>query len=132
MRVDRLIGVPYRDRGRDPQTGLDCWGLVLAAQREIFGRDLSRHEIPYACATALPSASAALLAGAQDETLWAPVETVRPGDVVTLRVLGWVAHCGVMIDWRTMLHTMLGHDSCLERVDSSKWGGRVAGYYRPR
>ena len=48
-----LVGVPFRPQGRDPQSGLDCVGLCLAAYRiptELVRRDYRirgdfRHEV---------------------------------------------------------------------------------------
>jgi cell wall-associated NlpC family hydrolase len=31
------LGAPYRWRGRDPETGIDCWGLVVHALQHAFG-----------------------------------------------------------------------------------------------
>ena len=78
--AERLVGTPFRWRGRDPARGLDCLGLVLAAL-EAIGRParaptdyrLRRLEIE----RFLTAAAAAGLA----ETARAP----EPGDILLLR-----------------------------------------------
>ena len=38
-----LIGVKYRYKGRDPDIGLDCLGLVIVAAKRLFG--ITMHEL---------------------------------------------------------------------------------------
>lgn len=35
LAAEGLLGVPFRFRGRDPRTGLDCVGMVVAALRAV-------------------------------------------------------------------------------------------------
>lgn len=37
--IERAIGVPYLDHGRD-YSGWDCWGLCVVAYRDVFGIEL--------------------------------------------------------------------------------------------
>lgn len=52
------------------------------------------------------------------------------GDVVLLRVMGEPGHIGIMINAHEMLHCMEGIETCIERLDSARWRGRVIGYWR--
>ncbi len=38
-----LIGVKYRYKGRDPNIGLDCLGLIMVASKRLFGIEI--HEL---------------------------------------------------------------------------------------
>ena len=34
--LDKYIGIPYVPHGRDPNIGLDCWGLILVLVNEVL------------------------------------------------------------------------------------------------
>jgi len=34
--IDKYLGVPYVDNGRDPSIGLDCWGLLICILKDLF------------------------------------------------------------------------------------------------
>lgn len=38
MKINDYLFVPYRERGRDIKTGLDCWGLVKHVRENVFFR----------------------------------------------------------------------------------------------
>lgn len=40
IRIDDLIGVPFVEFGRDPNKGLDCYGLVIEVEKR-FGKKLN-------------------------------------------------------------------------------------------
>jgi hypothetical protein len=35
--VDKYVGIPYVDNGRDPAVGLDCWGFVISIIKDLYG-----------------------------------------------------------------------------------------------
>lgn len=38
MQINDYLFVPYKERGRDIETGLDCWGLVRHVRANVFNR----------------------------------------------------------------------------------------------
>ena len=129
--MERLIGIPYEDRGRSTK-GADCWGLVRLAHRTLTGGDLPDYSATYASSDA-PEGAAAAVRRHQADGLYAPVEPgeERQGDIIVLKVAGWPAHCGMVTRPGWMLHTLRGHDSALERYRTPKWERRVDAFWRP-
>lgn len=95
MTTDRwqhLIGTPFVWGGRDPSTGLDCWGLARAVVPAL----------PDYEADNLPDAVAVWRA---EHTAWPRVDHPRPGDVVLLGTTHTVRHAGVLVEPGQILHT---------------------------
>lgn len=121
-----FVGLPFVDHGRD-RAGVDCWGLAKLALEEHFGigglpdftsqyrhaRDRALHEV-FAC----------------EIERWQRVEIPAPGDVVVLRYAGRPMHVGLVVAPGLMLTVDRGTASCVERLDSHRWLGRIEGYYR--
>jgi len=79
LAAERLVGVPFRLHGRDPERGLDCVGLVLAALETVGRRArvasyrLRMREV------------GGLLAAASEAGLVEASGPIRPGDVLLVR-----------------------------------------------
>jgi cell wall-associated NlpC family hydrolase len=58
------------------------------------------------------------------------VEQPQRGDIVLLRVMGEPGHIGIMLSPDEMLHCMGGTETCIERIHSPRWKGRIIGYWR--
>lgn len=125
--MQHLIGIPYRNLGRDPEQGLDCWGLLRVFYREFMGLDLPSYTDAYADAFDRIATSRAIDA---HQNQWHCVTTPEFGDAVLCRLSGHACHVGVYIGNNQMLHTQTGHDSALDRIDGIKWKNRIAGFYR--
>lgn len=59
-----------------------------------------------------------------------PVDKPERGDVALLKVFGEPGHIGIMLNDREMLHCVGGANTCIERLQSSRWKGRIIGYWR--
>lgn len=127
-----LVGIPYRDLGRD-RSGVDCWGLVRLALAEMAGLDVPSYAGLYADAGEMAEI-AELIGGARTAGAWRPIEieAVRPLDVILFRRGRFDAHVGVVLDpgRRMMLHAAQGHGSRLEQWTSPLWASRLIGFYR--
>ncbi len=122
-----LIGVPYRERGRD-MTGLDCWGVCLLAARDLYGISLPEYFyteqdiLPHACEhirreTGLPH--------------WQPVRAPYPqGAIHIFRIKGFETHCGIHLGGSDFLHSLAGRNSCVESLDSVLWSHCRTGTYQ--
>jgi cell wall-associated NlpC family hydrolase len=78
--AESLVGTPFRFRGRDPHSGLDCIGLVITALQRIGSG--SPPVPPYAMRQRdfAPMLTAATAAGFESVH-----DVVRPGDLLLLR-----------------------------------------------
>lgn len=130
------IGIPFAERGRRRDEGLDCWGLVRLVYAERFGATLPSFETTYgsvadaagvaqvveACTRGNDSAPAA----------WTPVErsSARCGDLVQFHIGGGFVHVGIVLTPTRMLHVMRGTDSCIERFDGPVWERRLVSCLR--
>lgn len=125
---NKYIGIPYKAGGRD-RTGCDCWGLVYLVLKEQFGKT-----IPIFDGLKGPTPEESTLLFDINRPL---VDAYMPdipkeGDIVLLRILGKPSHVGVYLGHGLMLHTMIGHDSAVDRVDGPRWAKKIEGFYRVR
>lgn len=132
IHINDLIGVPFRDGGRNISTGLDCWGLVM----EVYARlgikvpDYGK-TIPSAYSS-LEIGKKAKDAGATGE--WEKVDCPAFGDLVAMHtdmsVPGIVNHFGVYINDGRFLHTVKNRNVHIAKTSAIEWGHRIVGYYR--
>lgn len=125
------VGIPFVDRGRDAQRGLDCWGLV-------------RHWYQHELGVLLPNLDEAPSGEHHPELLpalieaqarqWRAVSAPERGDVLVLRHRHAITHVavyvGVHFGRRRFLHTLRDQDSSYADLDSPFWLPRLAGVYR--
>ncbi len=126
--LPKLIGIPYLSGGRNPAVGLDCWGIVRTASKELFD-----HEVPdysgYVDSTD-PDQTLHLFENRRAWQVITPGQE-QPGDVVILRVIGYPVHAGLMLERGCFIHSIRGRNSCLERyTPGSHWERRIEGFYR--
>lgn len=120
------IGIPYRSRGANADEGLDCWGLVCLYYRQQFQIGLPTYlDGPRAKESGVPAFVHQQLA-----VQWQATSEPALGDLLVLNVLGRPFHVGIWIGNQKMLHTLDGHASVIERIDSPKWASRIEGFYR--
>lgn len=119
--IDRYLGVPFRAGGRDPATGLDCWGLVRAVMADCWGLVLPDPATDSRDEAALEGAVAATRPLVETRPVDRGAEV--PGDLVLLRGLGGrPVHVGVVVRRGWVLHA----DPALGAVCEPLWQGRQA------
>ncbi len=89
VRARALVGVPFRPQGRDPQHGLDCVGLCLAAFRLPAGAARSDYRLR---GDHLDELERALLNGFRS----VKVKQQRPGDLLLMAVAEDQLHLAVV------------------------------------
>jgi cell wall-associated NlpC family hydrolase len=116
--------------GRDPATGLDCYGLVWLFYRQELELEIPAYDDLYADEAEVNEA----LAIARDQQgIWVevPKEDARLGDVALFRSLREVLHVAVMLDRVRFLHL---NESAIyarvEKITSAIWRERLIGVYR--
>jgi len=118
-------GLPYRHMGRDPETGLDCWGLPKDIYKRFLGVDLI-DEANYEKRWFKKGFDFFL------QRLSEQFSAVnRPGflDMVLLKDrLGFANHVGVMLDRNRFIHANKAGVT-ISRI-SDGWRDRVVQFYR--
>lgn len=117
------IGLPYKEGSWGPDE-FDCWGLLAHVYKNEFKIDLLEHMLAYD--------------GVKDKVSrmsehigeWTPVEIPVAGDGVLFLVQGRMPHCGIYVGDGTVLHSVDGIASCIQKIDVPKWKSRFEGYYR--
>lgn len=128
--VADYVGIPYRPLGR-AREGADCWGLVRLVYADRLGIALPAYDGRGFSGRASVADLATLVVDAR-QARWCQVAEGDAAilDVVLLRVHGQPVHVGVLAAPSTMLHSLAGHDSAIDRLDSLMWARRVMGYWR--
>lgn len=124
VKYDDLIGVPYVNGGRDPETGLDCWGLAI----EMFRRQGLRLP-PYLVDATRTELCMSLFESGRPK--WVELEDPEPGCIVLIRFIGnpLPSHCGVYVGYGEFIHA----EHTAVQVDRvARWGPRIIGYFKPR
>jgi cell wall-associated NlpC family hydrolase len=126
MTYRELIGIPFVDEGRNPATGLDCWGLVMAAMRK-HGKKVPDFKI--SCYD--PRVPGVFQLAVID---WEKAEGPEEGAVVAMandpERPGVVQHFGVCIGEGRFIHAMEKIKSCAPRLDHPFWKNKVRGFYK--
>ena len=121
-----LLGVPFRNRGRDPKTGLDCYGLAI----EVFRRHgIQLPEFWISC----------MDFGTIEKTMeeqksrWVRVgiDVVPSIAIIRLRSKHY-NHVMVNIGYGRFIHTRQNIGVQIERFDDLYWRDRYDGFYVPR
>jgi len=119
-----LVGIPFVDRGRDPSTGLDCWGLA----RECFYRQ-GINVYDYSISALAFSDIAETIS--LEKCRWNKIEVPEIGCLVLLRLEPntWANHVGIYVGKGRFIHAYAGAGVCVDRL--KHWKSRVIGYYKP-
>jgi cell wall-associated NlpC family hydrolase len=100
--AEAFVGAPFRLRGRDPATGLDCVGLVAKAL-EAVGLPV-HHIAPYAIRQRDFSSQLAAAKGHFDEADGTP----EPGDLLLFRPGPAQAHLAIVGTGGALVHAHAG------------------------
>ncbi len=125
MAINDYIGIPYLSRGRTIE-GLDCWGLVILLAAEYFNSPMPSLNLEYADSGDSKAVAESVKATKKEFT---KVYTPREKAIVLIRLAGIECHVGIMISPVHFIHSLQGHNSCRERIDSKLWEKRIEGYY---
>lgn len=125
MDFSDLVGIPWRERGREPE-GCDCWGLARLAY-QAAGFDLPSFADAYAT-TADRAAIDGLIAGHRGPWVAVPAGAARVLDLVLMRERPW--HVGIVVRPGWMLHMPARQTSVIEQYTTGRHARRVEGIYR--
>ena len=125
MVLGDFIGIPYVDKGCS-MVGADCYGLARMITSEIYNKKMPPLNHDYESAFDFDEMAQAVTRTKQE---YFKLDTAEEGCIVLLKVKGIECHIGTVISGNSFIHTLGGHDSCLERLDSAMWVKRIEGFY---
>lgn len=122
-----LIGVPFKNRGRDVKTGLDCYGLVM----EVYKRHGIR--IPEYDADCRDMQKInGIIKNSMESPSWTEISEPKVPCVVAIRFGspdGVVNHTGVYIGDDRFIHTREKIGVNIDRLSSPAWRRVIVGFY---
>lgn len=120
-----LIGLPFVDGGRNPNIGLDCWGLSTEVFRR-YGMELPDYKI------SCEDASSISHEVNEQKQFWRRCEgEISVPALVVIRFSVYCDHTGVYIGNGRFIHTRKEVGVNIDRVDSPAWAKRIEGFYVP-
>lgn len=130
--LDRVIGVPFRLRGRDPSTGWDCMGLLEYCQPIALGRPSGPcHLDQYRDADSeLDPGTLFRKYFRAGLPRWQTCPR-QPGAGVLFRVVRAPIHVGLYLGENRFLHVREGPGTLISHLDDPDYGGCFADFYLP-
>ena len=126
IQIDKFIGIPYKDYGRDFD-GCDCYGLVYLFYKHILHIDLPSFTDIYEHGNT-ESISVAIR---KNLFCWQKVAMPEFGDCILFNLHGNGTHIGIFLSKLSFLHTVAFRKiSCIERLTHPFWKSRIEGFYR--
>ncbi len=127
LNVSDLIGVPFVDGGRDPETGLDCWGLTMIVMRRC-GLEIPDYKISCFDTSEIGQAVRRDLAAR-----WAKASMPEFGVGLVMdldpRLPGIHQHFGVCVSKDKFIHTLKKTGVILTKIADPFWQAKVKGMY---
>lgn len=123
---NKYVGIPYKLHGRDTD-GLDCWGLVRLVYKDEKNIDLPSLSEEYYSSDNFKHNEEVI---SNNNENWTLSEEYTTGDVVLFRINGAESHVGIVIDDNRFLHSKEGVGVTIEKLNSTQWRKRVAGFYK--
>jgi cell wall-associated NlpC family hydrolase len=126
-----LIGCPFVGSGRDPKTGLDCYGLAKEIFRR-YGYEIPEYDEDY---TDVPKVTRLMKTGLQ-ESCWERIDSNTEPDEPSLIAIRFgvpqpfINHVGVYIGHGKFIHTRENTGVVVEQVNSPVWRHVIEGFYR--
>ena len=128
MNLSKYIGIPHKIRGRE-WDGLDCWGLVHMFYKTELGIELPNYSDLYDEPRDEKQVSS--LVDVEKRTFEC-ISKPEPFAIMLMSFRQLTCHIGIVIDENHFLHSLDGHESAIERLDSPTWKHRIRGFYRTR
>ena len=130
IQYDDLIGVPFKNHGRDVKTGLDCYGLVMEVYRR-FGIELPEFDADY---DDVEKISCIIDGERSKETVWKKCdkENLPVPCVLAIRFgvpKGVINHTGCYIGDGKFIHIRENIGVCVDRISSPAWRRVIEGCY---
>ena len=127
MNYTDLIGVPFQNRGRDCEHGLDCYGLVKEVYKR-HGIDIPEYDADYNDMERINE----LIEGNTQGYPWRELAEPKVPCLIAIRFgspVGVVNHTAVYIGGGKFIHTRECVGVCIDRVSNPAWRRVIVGFY---
>lgn len=138
MNLVEYLGIPHVKGGRDIQSGLDCWGLVVYFYKNEFGINLPTYDYINTKNNSIEDSSKELCITNSYLNFNRVVfsketrdfNNVKYGDIALFNIAGNPIHTGVILNKDgTMLHSH-NSGSVIERITNPQWINRLRSIHR--
>ena len=129
VNVTDLIGVPFSNRGRKKEEGLDCYGLVKEVYKR-YGYSIPEYDTQYNYDDMCRVNE--LISGNIINYPWKEISEPKEPCLVALRFgcpMGTVNHTGVYIGGGRFIHARERVGVCIDRLFSPAWRKVIVGFY---
>ena len=128
MDFSKYIDIPFKSCGRTYE-GVDCWGLVCLAYKEMLDISLPSYIDEYVDAHAYTRIAEVAEVHSSE---WIKISkgTEQTFDVILIAIRGLPIHVGMVTKLGWMLHVLTKTYGCLERYNTPLWHRRIRGFYR--
>ena len=123
MNIRKYVGCKYAPHGRDPKTGLDCYGLAICIYRDM---GITLPDPLYADTE--HETNKRILESLETTILNEKLEEPEPGCIIELNVLGEPSHIGIYIGNGDFIHASRKAGVVVDKL--FRWEKRVRGFYR--
>lgn len=125
-----LIGVSFKNRGRDIENGVDCYGLVMEVYRR-FGISIPEYNADY---DNIEKVNELITSKTSIKSNWRCVNINNMPVPCLLAIRfgvpkGIVNHTGVYIGNGKFIHIRENTGVCIDRVNSPAWHKMIEGCY---
>lgn len=126
-----LIGVPFKNRGRDIKSGVDCYGLVMEVHRRC-GVELPEYTSDFDDMDKINSIFSGRINGGSS---WEKVDfaSLPVPCLIAIRFgspPGVVNHAGCYIGNGKFIHIRENIGVCIDNINSPAWRKVIVGFYR--
>ncbi|MBQ8691286.1 MAG: C40 family peptidase [Phascolarctobacterium sp.] len=125
-----LIGIPFKNRGRDKNTGLDCYGLVMEVFKR-FGKTIPEYSEDF---NNVEKVSALITSKTAIKSNWAKVDRLAMPVPCLIAMRfgvppGMVNHTGCYIGNGKFIHIRENIGVCVDNIQSPAWRKVIEGCY---
>ena len=125
-----LIGVPFKNRGRDVQSGLDCYGLVMEVFKR-FGKVIPEYHEDF---NNIEKVNALITSKTAIESDWAKVDRMEMPVPCLIAIrfgvpAGIVNHTACYIGNGKFIHIRENIGVCIDNINSPAWSKVIEGCY---
>jgi len=124
--INKYSNIKYRRNGRNPESGLDCWGVVLNIVKDIYNIELpdTNYEL-----RSLLKTKHDIFGDFNIENWLQKVEELKYGDIILFYSLyNLPIHAGIYLGRQRFIHSAMPYGTRIEDLQVHKQ--KIAGYYR--
>jgi len=123
MNIRKYVGCKYAPHGRNPETGLDCYGLAICIYRDM-GITLP----DYVYINTEKETNKRVMESLESTIPNEKLDEPESGCIIEFNVLGEPSHIGIYIGNGDFIHASRKTGVVVEKLFS--WKKRVKGFYR--